>query len=135
MKHLLLAVALVVAGATAATAAPARDGIRAVISAQIEAFGARDFAQAFSFASDGIRAIFGTADTFAQMVETGYGMVIAPAEVQYRDLRETGGALTQRVLIRDPAGLWHALDDRMIQKGGAWRIGGVERLGDPAVGA
>jgi hypothetical protein len=127
--------AVVAAGLQASVADPVEDDISAVIAAQIDAFRAGDFNEAFSFASDGIRAIFGTPENFGTMVERGYAMVIAPAEVQYTELRDEGGALMQRVLIRDGAGVWHALDYRMIKEDGAWRISGVELLGEPAVGA
>ncbi len=135
MQKFLLVMALVVASANMAAAQTASDGIRAVISAQIEAFRAGDFTQAFTFASDGIRAIFGNAENFGTMVERGYAMVIAPAEVEYTELRDEGGALMQRVLVRDASGVWHALDYRMIEEDGAWRISGVELLGEPSVGA
>ncbi len=135
MHKFLLAMAVVAAGATASYADPVQDNISAVISAQIEAFRAGDFTEAFTFASDGIRAIFGTAENFGTMVERGYAMVIAPSEVQYTELRDEGGALMQRVLVRDDAGVWHALDYRMIEEDGAWRISGVELLAEPAVGA
>ncbi len=135
MHKFLLAMAVVAAGATASYADPVQDNISAVISAQIEAFRAGDFTEAFTFASDGIRAIFGTAENFGTMVERGYAMVIAPAEVQYTELRDEGGALMQRVLVRDDDGVWHALDYRMIEEDGAWRISGVELLAEPAVGA
>lgn len=135
MRHTFLALAIVVAGVQSVAGQSAGDGIRAVISAQIEAFRDGDFGEAFGFASDGIRRIFGTADNFGTMVERGYAMVIGPAEVQYRDLRDESGALMQRVLVRDGAGVWHALDYRMVEEDGAWRIGGVELVGPPEVGA
>lgn len=135
MKQTVLALALVVASAVPAAADPAGEGIRATISGQIEAFRAGDMAGAFDFASDGIRRIFGNAVTFGGMVERGYAMVIAPAEVQYGALRAEGGALVQRVLLRDATGVWHALDYLMVEEEGAWRIGGVELLAEPAIGA
>ena len=135
MRQIVFAFVIILAGAQSALAQTESDGIRAVISAQIEAFRAGDMAGAFGFASDGIRQIFGSPDTFATMVERGYAMVIAPAEVQYLDLRDVGGGLAQRVLIRDGAGVWHALDYLMVEQDGSWRIGGVDLLGDPAVGA
>lgn len=135
MRHVLLAFAIVFAGLQSAAGQSAGDGIRSVISAQIDAFRDGDFGEAFGFASDGIRRIFGTADNFGTMVERGYAMVIAPAEVQYTGLRDEGGVLTQRVLIRDGAGVWHALDYRMVRQDGGWRINGVELLGPPEVGA
>ncbi len=135
MKRLTLALVLLCLAAAPLRADEPGDGIRAVISDQIEAFRSGDFAQAFAFASDGIREMFVTPETFATMVERGYAMVIAPADVQYGALREDGGALWQRVLVLDRAGAWHALDYRMTEEAGAWRISGVVLLDRPGVGA
>jgi hypothetical protein len=135
MKQTFLALAIVVAAAQPLAADPTDADIRAVISGQIDAFRAGDVAGAFDYASDGIRQIFGTADNFGTMVGRGYAMVIAPAEVQYSELRDEGGALVQRVLIRDGSGVWHALDYLMVEQDGGWRIGGVDLLAEPAVGA
>jgi hypothetical protein len=135
MRQTFLALAIVVAAAQPLAADPADADIRAVISAQIDAFRAGDVAGAFGYASDGIRQIFRTADNFGTMVGRGYAMVIAPAEVQYGDVRNEGGALVQRVLLRDAAGVWHALDYLMVEQEGGWRIGGVELLAEPPVGA
>ena len=83
MRQWFLVLAFVVAAAQPLAADPAdadirapegagiRADIQAVISAQIEAFRAGDVAGAFAYASDGIRRIFGTADTFATMVGRG----------------------------------------------------------------
>ena len=135
MRQTILALAFVAAAAQPLAADPADADIAAVISAQIDAFRAGDVAGAFGYASDGIRRMFGTADNFGTMVGRGYAMVIAPAEVQYGELRDEGGALVQRVLIRDASGVWHALDYLMVEQEGAWRIGGVELLAEPPVGA
>ena len=134
MKPILLALAVVLAGLGPAAGESARDGIPAVISAQIEAFRAGDLARAFGFASEGIRGLFGTPETFGAMVERGYAMVIAPAEVDYGALRLRDGALWQMVLIEDADGTRHALDYRMVEEDGGWRISGVEILRRPGVG-
>ena len=135
MKQTLLAFAVVLSGAGIGFADPADDDIRATITGQIEAFRAGDMAEAFDFASEGIRSLFGSSDKFGAMVERGYAMVIAPSELRYGDLREEPGGLVQRVLVRDAAGVWYALDYLMVEEDGDWRIGGVERLAEQAVGA
>ncbi|MEZ5767864.1 MAG: DUF4864 domain-containing protein [Paracoccaceae bacterium] len=135
MKQTLLALALVLATVAPLAAEPAQEGIRATITGQIDAFRAGDMARAFDFASDGIRRIFGSSETFGGMVERGYAMVIAPVELRYGDLRDEAGGQVQRVLIRDAAGVWHALDYLMVEEAEGWRIGGVELLGPPEVGA
>ena len=139
MKQILLAAILaagVVFGPAQPLAAdPASDGIQATISSQIDAFRAGDMAGAFDFASQGIRQIFGTAETFGGMVERGYAMVIDPSELRYGDLRSEAAGPVQRVLVRDAGGVWHALDYLMVEEDGAWRIGGVEIVTAPPVGA
>ena len=65
--------------------------IEATISAQIEAFKADDFEQAFTYASPNIRDIFGSSDNFGLMVRRGYPEVWRPAEVRYLELREIQG--------------------------------------------
>ncbi|MCB1358233.1 MAG: DUF4864 domain-containing protein [Maritimibacter sp.] len=139
MKQILLAAILaagVVFGPAQPLAAdPASDGIQATISSQIDAFRAGDMAGAFDFASQGIRQIFGTAETFGGMVERGYAMVIDPSELRYGDLRSEAAGPVQRVLVRDAGGVWHALDYLMVEEDGVWRIGGVEIVTAPPVGA
>ncbi|MEL7080834.1 MAG: DUF4864 domain-containing protein, partial [Pseudomonadota bacterium] len=78
--------------------------IEGVISSQIEAFKADDFAKAFSFASPGIQGIFRTPENFGRMVAQGYPMVWRPAEVQYLDLSDQAGNLRQTVQITDAQG-------------------------------
>ncbi len=109
-------------------------GIEATIDAQIDAFLRDDFAGAFSFASPGIRGLFGNHQRFGQMVRNGYPMVWRPAEVRYLALREVRGALWQRALIRDRAGGVHLLDYQMVRVDGNWRINGVHILWEPDVG-
>lgn len=135
MRQILFAAALVLAGTGAAFSDSTDDGIRATISGQLDAFRAGDMAGAFDFASDGIRAIFGSSANFGTMVERGYAMVIAPSETRYGELRPVPGGLKQRVLLRDASGVWHALDYLMVEEDGDWRIGGVELLAQQAVGA
>lgn len=117
-------VAVFILGLTAA--APAQDtGHRAVIEAQIAAFQADDFAAAFDFASPNIRAIFGSAERFGQMVTQGYPMVHRPAELRFLEQSERGGAIRQRVLISDQAGRLHVLEYEMIPAETGFVINGV----------
>lgn len=105
--------------------------IQAVISQQIEAFQADDFAQAFTFASPNIQGFFGTSERFGQMVTSGYPMVHRPDAVRYLELREIAGNLWQRVMITDPQGEIHMLDYQMQLIDGMWRINGVQILPKP----
>lgn len=132
MRRLILALIL----SLAAGAAPAQEAdIRSVISGQIEAFRADDFATAFDFASPNIKGMFGTADNFGQMVRNGYPMVWRPSDVQFGELREVAGRLWQRVIVRDAEGRFHALDYQMIETENGWQINAVQLLPAPDVGA
>lgn len=99
--------------------------IRALIESQIAAFRRDDGESAFALASPGIRALFGSAEVFMQMVRTGYRPVYRPREVEFRDLVEIEGRLTQRVLLVGPDGavvVAHYFLQR--QPDGSWRIDG-----------
>ncbi len=109
--------------------------IETTIGGQIEAFLADDFETAFTFASPSIQGIFGTPENFGRMVREGYPMVWRPAEVQYLELRDIGGALWQRILIRDTAGAAHLLDYQMIETETGWKINGVQYIAPPDVNA
>jgi hypothetical protein len=111
------------------------DEIRGAIGAQIEAFKADDFDQAFTYASPLIQGLFGDSDRFGLMVRNGYPMVWRPDQVRYLDLREIAGNLWQRIMITDQAGVVHLLDYHMIQVDGAWRINGVQLLPPPKASA
>jgi hypothetical protein len=102
-----------------------------VIAAQIEAFRAEDYGRAFEYASPSIRSLFGTAETFGDMVERGYPMVVGPKDVRYLDLREVAGSQWQRVLIRDRDGRLHLLDYQMVERGSDWKINAVQILRAP----
>lgn len=136
MMRILHALTLAVVLTFSAGAQEAPDGaIRGVILDQIEAFLADDFAAAFTFASPAIRGIFGTPERFGAMVRNGYPMVWRPEAVEFGDLREIGGRLWQRVIVRDADGRLHALDYQMVPGEDGWRINGVQLLQEPEVGA
>lgn len=132
MRRLLLAISLSAGLASGAFAQNAE--IEANIAAQIKAFKADDFATAFTFASPNIQRLFGTPENFGVMVQRGYPMVWRPADVRFLDLREVAGALWQKVMITDGDGRVHILDYQMVQQNDAWKINGVQLLGnaDPA---
>jgi hypothetical protein len=69
------------------------------------------------------------------MVQQGYPMVWAPAEVDFIDLQSFGGVLVQRVQVIDGAGVAHYLGYQMVQTEGGWRINGVQILPAPDVSA
>lgn len=121
--------------ASAEETLPPEAGIEATITAQIDAFLKDDFAKAFTYASPNIQGMFGSSDRFGQMVRNGYPMVWRPGDVDYLELREIGGALWQKVMIRDQQGTTHVLDYQMIQTSDGWKINGVQLLRAPGISA
>lgn len=109
--------------------------IARVIGEQITAFQADDFTAAFDYASPGIRGIFGTPERFGQMVQQGYPMVWRPSDVEFLDLRQENGSVTQQVLVRDAKGMPWLLDYKMVRGANGWQIDGVQIRLAPAVGA
>ena len=104
-----------------------RTVIHDVVAQQLDAFQRDDGELAFSFASPGIRAMFQNADNFLSMVRSGYAPVYRPREVEFRDLVDDGGRLTQRVLLVGPHGevvVAHYYMER--QPDGTWRINGCD---------
>ncbi|MFQ5954566.1 MAG: DUF4864 domain-containing protein [Kiloniellales bacterium] len=102
-----------------------RDSIRDVIERQLAAFGRDDGAQAFSYASPGIRRKFGTPENFMHMVRTGYAPVYRPRRVDFRDVVVVDGVPVQKVLIVGPDGvLVMAIYPMEKQPDGDWKIAG-----------
>ncbi len=109
--------------------------IEGVISDQLQAFRADDFATAFTFASPTIKNLFGTPENFGRMVTQGYPMVYRPGSVTMLELREVAGGLWQRVMIVDEAGVTHTLDYQMVETPDGWQINAVQILPQQGVGA
>lgn len=112
----------------AALGARADDAMEAVISRQVDAFRAGDFAGAFEFASPTIKRMFRDPENFEAMVRRGYGVMINPADMQFLALREEGGKQWQRVLYRDVYGEVYLFDYDMIEGPDGWLINAVERV-------
>jgi len=99
--------------------------IRSVIEAQLAAFAADDAEKAFSFASEGIRQTFGTAQVFIAMVKLNYSVVYRPASVSFLDPEQVDDNVMQPVEMSDEDGtLWLALYRMQRQPDQSWRIGG-----------
>jgi hypothetical protein len=120
-----------------ATAAPAAEiskedaaAIQAVISDQIDAFKRDDGPRAFSLATAGIRAQFGTPEVFIDMVRTQYAVVYRPKSVQFQAPEIVDGQVVQPVRMTDTEGrTWLAIYP-MLREGGRWRTNGcmLQRL-------
>jgi hypothetical protein len=62
-------------------------------------------------------------------------MVWKPSDVQFLDLRDTGGTVIQQVLVRDAKGVPWVLDYQMVKGTAGWQINGVQIISAPRVGA
>jgi hypothetical protein len=99
--------------------------IRTVIEAQLAAFSADDAQAAFSFASDGIRKTFSTAENFLAMVKASYPVVYRPASVLFLDPEKVADEIMQGVEMSDDTDrLWLAIYRMQRQPDNTWRIDG-----------
>jgi DNA-binding transcriptional LysR family regulator len=127
LAALLLALAPHVAPAQDAVPPEDARAVRATIEAQLEAFRRDDAARAFSLATPGIRATFGDAETFMDMVRSSYAVVYRPSSVTFETPRIIGGELVQPVRLTDAAGRgWLALYPMQRQSDGRWLTNGCQ---------
>jgi Domain of unknown function (DUF4864) len=99
--------------------------VQAVVQSQLDAFGADDAPRAFSFASQGIRNMFGTPEQFMAMVRSSYPVVYRPASVRFLKARPDGTTVLQPVQMNDAEGQsWLAIYRLELQKDKTWRIAG-----------
>ena len=130
---LLLAVAPLVAWSQPYLSGPDAAAVREVIEAQLDAFRRDDTQRAFSFATPGIRAQFGTAENFMQMVRTSYPAVYRPRTVKFELFEVADGQVIQPVRLTDAGGRgWVAFYAMERQPDGSWRIDGCQLARLPA---
>ena len=135
-----LVISIVLFAGAALAQAPATDvgsadrfAIRTVIESQIAAFRRDDGSAAFAFASPTIKRLFGTPETFMEMVRTGYPQVYRPSSVSFNELVRAEGTLLQLVDIVGPDGLpVIAVYEMEQQPDGTWQINGCQILRPPA---
>lgn len=119
------------AGAADPPGDPERAVIRGVIDSQIEAFRRDDGAAAFGFAAPSIQQMFGTVETFMDMVRGGYRPVYRPQSYRFGTISVIDGMIVQKVHIVGPDGrpvtAFYIMER---QADGTWRIAGCS-LGAP----
>lgn len=99
--------------------------IRAVISEQLDAFARDDGPRAFSLATAGIRAQFGSPEVFMEMVRNEYPVVYRPKSVQFEPPELVEGRVVQPVRMTDAAGrAWIAVYPMRREADGRWRTDG-----------
>jgi hypothetical protein len=129
LHKILLLLSLSLLMNAAAIAAPVSEqdtrDAQQVVQAQLAAFAADDAEQAFSYATDGIRAQFGTAAQFIRMVRGAYPVVYRPRAVVFLKPDVDDDTLVQPVHMTDPSGAtWLAVYQLQRQADKSWRIGG-----------
>ena len=129
---LLLVLAITIpATACRAESPPAadRDAIVAVVSGQLDAFRADDWAAAWRHASPTIQRRCGSMDGFRAMVIAGYQAVYRPRSVRFGELRTVDGVPVLHVHVVGPDGkpaiAAYAMER---QADGSWRIAGCVLL-------
>lgn len=122
----LLGTMLALALPAQAQVSPAdQTAIRNVIEGQVEAFRRDDGAAAFGYASPSIQGMFGSAETFMDMVRQGYRPVYRPQVFEFREIVTLQGMVTQKVHVIGPDGRPVTAFYPMTQQpDGSWRIEG-----------
>ena len=135
MRRIALAAAL--AALSGGAFAQEAGELEGVITEQMSAFLADDFATAFTYASPMIRGMFGNPGNFGAMVRNGYPMVWRPADIRFEDQRpgRRPGEVVQRLSLRGPDGSYYICDYTMVETPAGWKINGVQILPAPGVGA
>ena len=128
---------LILAAVMAFAALPAKAqsfDIETVITDQITAFQADDFARAFTHASPNIKRLFGDPTKFGRMVTGGYPMVHRPRDYEFKELDQFGNTFLQQVLIEDQSGKFYIARYAMIMTADGWKIDGVTIEESPLMG-
>ena len=122
----LLGVMLSLALPAAAQVSPSdQTAIRDVIEGQLEAFRRDDGDAAFGYAAPSIRNMFGSSETFMDMVRQGYRPVYRPRVFEFREIVILHGMVTQKVHVIGPDGRPVTAFYPMTQQpDGSWRIEG-----------
>jgi hypothetical protein len=122
---LAVALVLVLAWSSRPLADDADADIRDAILSQIEALANDDEAQAWEYASEGIKRRFGTSEGFLAMVREAYPAVHSATAIEFAQRVPHDGFDIQVVRLQGPEGKrWDAYY-RMEMTDGAWKIAGV----------
>lgn len=101
--------------------------IRKVVEAQLDAFRRDDAVRAFSYATPGIRELFGSPETFMAMVKSSYPVVYRPRNVVFEEPTMAESDLVQPVRMTDADGRsWLALYPMQRGEDRVWRINGCQ---------
>jgi Domain of unknown function (DUF4864) len=99
--------------------------VRSVVQAQLKALADKQDDAAFAYATPRIQGQYHDAVAFAEMVRTGYPMLIRPASISFFQARFEQGAVLLPVQFRDHEGrFWRAVYELRRQPDQSWRING-----------
>ncbi len=104
--------------------APEWSAIRRVIGEQLAALKAGDGEKAFGYASPGIRAQFGDAPTFIDMVRHGYAALLAPRYTEFLEGAVIDGRVIQPLRVIAPDNSVVVALYTMEKHDGRWKIAG-----------
>ena len=132
-RRLLAALVALAGGATAlrisaqeppAPSAADWSAIKRVISDQLAALRTGDAERAFSFAAEGIRAQFGDAAAFLEMVRNGYSALLTPRYSEFLEGAVIDGAVIQPLRLVAPDNTVRVALYTLQKDGARWRIAG-----------
>ncbi|MEO8938091.1 MAG: DUF4864 domain-containing protein [Burkholderiaceae bacterium] len=132
----LCATLLACADVTAAEKLGASDrrAIELTIRRQLDAFEHDDADVAFGFSSPDIQRLFGSSDSFMEMVRENYEPVYRPERVRFLGLEAVDRRWVQTVQVVDRDGkVWRALFTMKRQADKSWRIGGCQLVQTSAI--
>ena len=110
-------------------AAADQAAIHAVITDQIDAFRRDDWDAAYGFASPGIRTLYPTVDSFAEMITHNYQPVYRPQSVVFGEVIEASQGPVQRVYVTGPDGSAYVANYAMRRDAdGKWTITSSQRV-------
>jgi len=123
MRVVVLLIAFLLGPLAIAGAAEDVAAAQTVIKSQEEAFGRDDAAEAYTFASPGIRSWYPTPETFMSMVRKGYAPVYRHRSFEFGEAKVSDGKIVQQVHIVDADGVaWEALYTLERQDDGSLKI-------------
>lgn len=134
--HATLVVGWLMPSAVLAIEEGDRTALRSLVDKQIDAFRHDDGATAFSFASPGLRDMFGDPERFMSMVRDGYRPVYRPRSYAFGPEKDAATGPELSVRVQDEAGAdWDAVYSFEKDPGGVWRISGCRLVKAPGESA
>ena len=113
-----------------------RAALRNLVERQIDAFRHDDGPTAFSFASPGLRDMFGDPDRFMSMVRDGYRPVYRPRSYAFGPEQDAASGPELSLRVQDEVGAdWDAVYSFEKDAGGAWHISGCRLVKAPGEAA